>query len=151
MPKHLSTGSKRWLQAVGALYLLNFVMITFVRAPIASLGPEGALAQAAAGEPMARFLVDTWTLFGLEVGAVGVALLIASRVPDQARALMWTVIAIEASRGIIADLYMIVRGNDATVLGVWIVIHAAVIATGLLCLRRTGEARLVSKPAGSRS
>jgi hypothetical protein len=150
MAKHLSTGSKRWLQAVGALYLLNFVMITFVRAPIGSLGPEGALAQAAAGEPMARFLVDTWTLFGLEVGAVGVALLIASRVPEQARVLMWTVIAIEASRGIIADTYMIVRGNDPTVLGIWIVIHTVVIVTGLLCLRGTDSARLDSEPAEGR-
>ena len=150
MAKHL-TGSKRWLQAVGALYLLNFVMITFVRAPIASLGPEGALAQAAAGERMARFLVDTWTMFGLEVGAVGVALLVAARSPERARPLIWVVIAIELSRGIIADIYMMARGYNATVMLVWIAIHAVVIATGLLCLRKTGEARMVTEPAGSQS
>jgi hypothetical protein len=100
---------------------------------------------------MARFLVDTWTLFGLEVATIGIAMLVASRVADRAQPLIWTVLGIEVSRGIISDIYMIARGYNATPMLVWIVIHAVVIATGLLCLRKAGEARFGSEPAGSRS
>jgi len=82
------------------------------------------------------FLVDTWVTFGLEVGAIGLATLSASRHPDQARALIWTIIGIELARGIIADIYAAARGNKLPVLAVWFVIHTIVIVTGLLALRR---------------
>jgi hypothetical protein len=39
--------------------------------------------------------------------------------------------------GIMADIYMIARGNKLPVLAVWIVIHSVVIVTGLLALRRS--------------
>jgi hypothetical protein len=68
----------RWMQVVGIFYLVQFVMMVFVRAPIRTFGPEGALAEANAGDRLAEFLVDTWTTFGLEVGAVGVVLLMAT-------------------------------------------------------------------------
>jgi hypothetical protein len=50
--------------------------------------------------------------------------------------LTWTIIAIELARGIVADIYMIARGNKLPVLVVWLAIHTLVIVTGLLCLRR---------------
>jgi len=124
-----------WIRIVGAFYLLQFVMMAFVRAPISAVAPEGTLAQASAGNPLARFLVDTWITFGLEVGAIGAALLIASRIPEQAKVLVWTVIGIELVRGIVNDLYMIARGYDLTVYMIWIAIHTVVIVTGLLFLR----------------
>lgn len=126
---------KLWLRVVGVFYLLQFVMSVFVLAPIRAMGPKGALDQAAAGDPLARFLVDTWVTFGLEVGAIGVVLLLASRQVEQSKFLVWTIIAIELARGIIADIYMLSRGNDMTVAVIWIVIHSAVIVTGLLVLR----------------
>ena len=137
-----------WMRLVGAFYLLQFVMMAVVRAPIRTAGPEGALAQADAGEPVARFLVDTWLTFGFEVGAVGVAVLVASRHPGQARGVVWTVLAIEVGRGILVDLYMLGRGTNVSVYGVWIVIHAIVIVTGLRSLRATaaGDGRM---PTGS--
>jgi hypothetical protein len=125
-----------WLRIVGVFYVLQFVAMAVVRAPIRAQGPEGALARNAAGDPLAMFLVDTWVTFGLEVGAIGVGLLIASRRADQARALIWTVIAIELGRGIVADVYMIARGNKLPVLVVWLAIHSVVIVTVLRCLRR---------------
>ena len=124
-----------WLRIVGVFYLLQFVMNALVKAPIRTVGPAGALAQASAGDATARFLVDTWITFGLEVGAIGAALLIASRIPDQARVLVWTVIGIEVARGILNDIYMIVSGYDVTVFGIWIAIHTVVIVTGFLALR----------------
>lgn len=126
---------KWWLRVVGGFYLLQFVAMALVRAPIRTQGPADALARNAAGQPMAMFLVDTWVTFGLEVGAIGASVLVASRAPERARALIWTIIAIELSRGIVADIYMIARGNKLPVLVVWLVIHSLVVVTGLLCLR----------------
>jgi hypothetical protein len=149
MPKYAMeitvTRSKRWMQVVGGLYLLNFVMVSLVRAPVRALGPAGALSQASAGDPLARFLVDTWVVYGLEVGVIGAALLVASRAADQSRTLIWTVLGIELVRGILADSYMIVRGYAVTPMAIWIVIHSAIIATGLLSLR-SEAARERSRP-----
>jgi hypothetical protein len=124
-----------WMRIVGAFYLLQFVVNAIVKAPIRTFGPKGALALEAAGDPMARFLVDTWVTFGLEIAAIGLALLIFSRKPDQAKALVWAVIGIEVLRGIVADTYMISRGLPLVGLVIWIVIHTVTIVTGLLFLR----------------
>jgi len=67
-----------------------------------------------------------------------VALVVASRIPEQAKVLVWTIIAIELARGIANDAYMISRGYDLAVFIIWIVIHTVVIRTGLLALGRTG-------------
>lgn len=124
-----------WMRIVGVFYLLQFVMMAFVRAPIRTFGPDGALDRASEGDPLAEFLVDTWVTFGLEVGAIGAALLIASRVPDQAKGVVWTVIGIELVRGIANDIYFIARGIEVSGYVIWIVIHSVVIVTGLLALR----------------
>lgn len=128
-----------WLRIVGVFYLLQFVMMVFVQAPIRTFGPEGALTQASRGDPTARFLVDTWFTFGLEVGAIGAALLVVSRIPAQARGVAWTVLGIELLRGIVNDVYMIARGIEVTGYVVWIVIHGVVIVTGVLALQRARE------------
>lgn len=125
-----------WMRIVGVFYLMQFVAMVIVRAPIRAQGPPGTLDRAAAGDPLARFVVDTWVTFGLEVAAIGAVTLIASRIAEQARVLAWAIIAIELSRGIVADVYLIARGNDLAVPVVWLFLHGLVIATGLACLRR---------------
>ena len=125
----------RWMRVVGVFYVLQFVAMAVVRAPIRTFGPDGALEQADAGEPVASFLVDTWLIFGLEVLAVGVCLLIASRRQAWAAGVVWTVLAIEASRGILADSIMIARGIEVAGYLVWVAIHATVIVTGLRAIR----------------
>jgi hypothetical protein len=97
------------------------------------------LDSAAAGEPVARFLVDTWVGFGLEVGAIGIALLVFSRRAQAAIGLVWAVIAIEVARGIVFDVYMFGRGHDPKVFAPWFVIHGVIIVTGLLALRRSSS------------
>lgn len=124
-----------WLRVVGVLYLAHFVAMAFARAPIRALGPKDALTRAAAGEPVARFLVDSYVMFGLENLAIGVALLYASRLLAMAHLLAWAVIAIEATRGVAADLYFIARGYPRTPSLIWIAIHGAVIVTGIYALR----------------
>lgn len=124
-----------WMRIVGAFYVLQFVMVALVRAPIKAQAPPDTLARAAAGDPLARFLIDTWVTFGLEMLAIGVGLLVASRWLAEARPLVWTVIGIELSRGIAADLYMLLRGLDPAVPLVWMVIHSVIIASAVWCLK----------------
>ena len=80
-------------------------------------------------------------MIGLFFGVLGAALLISSRVPLRARALVWTVIAAEAVWGIGIDLYKLAHGYESTAPLVWIVIHALIIATGILFLRATVPAK----------
>lgn len=138
---------KWWLRVVGVFYLFQFVANAILRLPIAALGPADALEMAAAGNPLANFLVDTWVIYGLEVGAIGLGLLVASRAPERANPLVWTVIAVEALRGIVADCYVIARGLDPTVSVVWIFIHAVVIVTAVLALRATSSVAALSSRA----
>ncbi len=141
----------RWMQIVGAFYVLQFVMMVLVRAPIRTFGPAGTLTKAAAGDSLARFVVDTWTTFGLEVGAVGVMLLIATRRTELAPGVIWTVLAIEVGRGLVADTYMIARGIHVGGYLVWIVIHTVVLVTGLTALRARRRDGQDQAPAGALS
>ena len=131
-----------WMRIIGALYLFLFVAAVFLRIPIRAEGPEGVLAQAAAGDATARFVVDTWVTLGLELGVIGGALLIASRTPAHARVLVWTVIGSELVWGIGSDLYKLARGYAATVPGIWILIHTVIIVTGIVSLRTLKEAEV---------
>jgi hypothetical protein len=112
------------------------------------LGPQGTLERAAAGDPTARLLVDTWTTLGLEFAALGGSLLLASRAPARARALIWAVLAIELVRGIGTDLYMMARGYRPAEQLAWIVAHLVIIATGLRVLRAPSH-HLVSAESSS--
>jgi hypothetical protein len=136
-----------WMRIVGAFYVLQAVVIIVARAPIRTFGPEGTLEQADAGDPIAGFVVDTWTTFGVEVGVIGVALLIAARSPERARILAWTVIAIEAVRGIGTDVVQIARGIEVAGYLAWIPIHTVVIVTGVLVLRDAATSGPDAKPA----
>ena len=140
--------AKLWLQCVGAFYLLQFVVAALVRLPIRVLGPPGTLDRAAAGDPTARLLVDTWVTLGLEFGTVGACLLLASRAPAQARSLIGAVLAIEVVRGIGTDLYMLARGYQPGEQLAWIAVHLVIIATGLRALRSPGD-HLVSALSSS--
>src|SRR5687767_2113036 len=126
---------KLWMRVVGIVYILNCIAMAVIKAPIQTLGPENTLDLAAAGDRMAMFLVDTWIAFGIEVGVIGVALLLASRVPERGRVLAWTVIGIEFLKGPPYDIYMIARGYDSTPFIIWIVIHSIIMITGYLAIR----------------
>jgi hypothetical protein len=70
-----------------------------------------------------------------------VLLLLYSRTPRAAAPLVWAVIGIEVARGIVYDAYMLAQGYALAVYAPWIVIHSIVITTGVLVLRRSGDAR----------
>jgi hypothetical protein len=126
-----------WMRVVGSLYLFVFVAAAVLRLPIRAEGPPGLLAQAEVHDPTAIFVLDTWTMFGLTMGALGVGLLCFSREPEQARALVWSVMGVEMV-GIATDINKLAHGDVVVPSVVWIVIHATAIATGYVWVRRVG-------------
>lgn len=120
-----------WMRVVGVLYLFMAFVSIGPRIPIKAEGPPGILEDASAGNPVARFVLDTWTMFGLYMGAVGITLLLASRDAAASSSIVWMVMALELIGGIGIDVYKLVRGYPRTPPLVWIVIHSAVILTGL--------------------
>ncbi len=137
-----------WLRIVGVVYVVNAIMMAIVRAPIRSSAPSGTLDAASDGDALAEFVVDTWIGFGLEVAALGVVLLAASMIPRLVAGIGWAVIAVEITRGLAWDSYMLASGYDAAVFVPWIFIHAAIIGTGLYVLTREPGASPVARPAG---
>jgi hypothetical protein len=129
------------MRAVGVLYVFLFVAAAVLKLPIEVEGPDGVLGLAAAGDPVARFVVDTWVTFGIYLGSVGIALLVASTTPARAAVLVWTIVAMELG-GIVVDVYKLTRGYEPNAPVTWVVIHSVVITTGLLTLRKSrAEAR----------
>lgn len=118
-----------WMRAVGALHVLIGVGAVFLHSgPRLYLGGESASAAH-------RFAVDSWVMIGLEWLVLGAALIIASRNPYRHRMLAVAIIGFEFFRGIVHDVYMIVRGYDPLPLVAWIVVHSIVIALGVSFLR----------------
>ena len=126
---------KWWMRVVGTMYLFLFVVVTFLKLPIRAEGPADVLAHAAAGDPTASFVVDTWVTLGIWYGVLGTAVLLASRIPSQAKALVWTIIGWELG-GIVIDIYKVARGYDLAAPVTWMFIHTVLIVAGLLVLRR---------------
>ncbi|HEY8166624.1 MAG TPA: BphX family protein [Gemmatimonadaceae bacterium] len=133
---------KLWMRAVGVFYLFQAVLAALVRGRVITVAPSDTNARAAAGDAMAKAVVDAWVTFGLEFAAIGAALLFFSWKAEQAKALVWAVIAIEVVRGIVGDTYLISRGHPLVGMVIRIIIHTGIIVTGLLFLR---EARSTSE------
>ena len=136
-------GLKWWMRFVGTMYLFLFVVVTFLKLPIRAEGPADVLARASAGDPTASFVVDTWVTLGIWYGVLGTAVLLASRIPSQAKALVWTIIGWEFG-GIVIDIYKVARGYDLTAPVTWMLIHTIIIVAGLLALRRAQPSRIPS-------
>ena len=134
-PVNRPTGHlQRWMRIVGSFYvavgLFNTPPVIAARFP--AQYPD--LGVAVDSLP-AQALVDVWFMFGLEVAVIGVALLIAARNPARHLALVWTVLALEIVRGIVDDVYLLARGYEVAPYVIWIVVHAAIVVTGLWALR----------------
>ena len=125
---------KWWLRVVGSLYLFLFVAAAFLKLPIQAEGPPGLLLRAAEGDSTARFAVDTWVALGIWFAVLGLALLIASRRPQAATALVLTAIGWEFG-GMAIDVYKLYRGYALAPPVIWMVIHLVIITSGLLIFR----------------
>lgn len=130
------TPLKWWMRAVGAFYValgvinLPFVLTGRLEGQYPSLGaPLDSVA--------VKALVDTWFLFGIEIGVIGVALIVASRNAGRYVVLVWVVLALELLRGIAHDMYLLTRGYASVgfYLG-FAIVHLVIIATGFSVARR---------------
>jgi BphX-like len=124
-----------WMRLVGLFYVA-LCAGALARQPIRAEGPAGVLEKAAAGDPTARFVIDTWVTLGLLLGVIGAVLMFCSREPNDAIALVKTVIAIELAWGIPVDVYKMSRGYKKPMLVAWIVTHSVISLTGLFALGR---------------
>jgi hypothetical protein len=127
-----------WMKVVGALYVVNALLLvaTYLIPAIGEASVEARVAGADPSNPLYAFALDTWLMFGLELLVVGVALWIASRAAWANRILAVTVIALELIRGIVDDLIWIASGYPSASYVGWILLHTAIILTGILVLRR---------------
>lgn len=126
---------KWWFRAVGAIYvLLGLGFIPFVNATRLPLMLPGF--DAPAGGIAYRGLLDFSFMFGLDLLVIGGFLLHASRDPLKHVSIVWLVVALEAVRGILDDIYMIAQGYAAPVYIGFIVLHLVIIATGIRFVRQ---------------
>ena len=135
-PTGAANGLSRWMRLVGVFYVFLGILnspIGQVRTFIASYAEPGTRATEA--------LVDWHFVWAVDIGLVGAFLLFASRDPWRYRILAWLVIAQELLRGIGTDLYFVARGfyEEPVYIG-FMVLHAVIIITGVLFLRREGRA-----------
>lgn len=104
---------------------------------------------APAGGSAERGFLDWTFVFGLEL-LVTVVLAVASFRPTFWLPLVPLVIALEAVRGIADDVYMLIAGYGVASNVVFIVVHAAIIVSGVLVYRgarRRSAATAVPVPA----
>ena len=118
-----------WMREVGAVYLF-LTIAAILRVPIRVEGPKGLLAQAKAGDPIARYAVDTWFMLALYFLVISSTLLVFADKRAEARALVWAVLGLELA-GIAVDIHKLQRGYDRKAPITWMLIHAVILASGL--------------------
>ena len=145
---------RTWMRVVGAFYILLGVrLLPWFNAPMVErfgdLASPGVVLEP--GTPVFSFVIDWMATFGLDLVVLGVVLMLAARRAWDHRILAYVVIGQEAVRGILADVWFAARPFNSTsfYLG-FLVVHAAVIATGVWALRRAagaGTASIRPRPA----
>lgn len=126
---------KWWLRIVGVVYValgLGFLpALNAARLPRLLPGFDAPV-----GRVAFRALLDYTLMFGLDLVVIGAFLLVAARSPQRAAPVVWLVLALELVRGIFDDVYMLAQGYSPPIYVGFIVLHVAIIVTGLVSLRR---------------
>ncbi|OGO74717.1 MAG: hypothetical protein A3K45_00765 [Chloroflexi bacterium RIFOXYC12_FULL_59_14] len=128
---------KWWLRVVGVFYLL----LTALNLSALFLG-GGQMFADTLPAPMntdvlaVRAFGDAWMVFVFELGVLGAMALVASREPAKNRIMAWVIIWAEVFRGIVGDVIWITRGYDAASYAIFIVIHLAIVVTGVMFVRQ---------------
>lgn len=134
-------GLRWWMRIVGVFYLLLAIRLL----PVINAGQFAAGLRNFTASPNStefKAIVDWMFTFGLDLGVVGALLLIAARDPLKNLILVQLVIAQEALRGVVADLWFISRGWVVTSFYVgFIIVHLLIIGTGLAVYPRRAAAR----------
>ncbi len=126
---------KGWLHIVGGFFILLLLVSlppiranSFVSTFLDPLGKQATL--------VFGFPVDPGILFGLELGLIGLMLIVASRTPFKALSLVYPIIAIEVVRNIPNEFDMIGRDNSVGFYTIFIVIHLLILVMGAAFLQQ---------------
>lgn len=134
-----------WFRVVGAVYLaLGCTFLPFLNTGRVELLVPGF--DGAPGGAAWNGFVDFLFMFGLEEMVLGAFLIAASFRPAWWTPLVWLLVSLSAVRGIGHDLYMIASGYAVAQNLLFVVLHLAIIGSGIALLRRW-RARLVPAPA----
>lgn len=127
---------KWWMRIIGLFYV--FLMVANLPPVVlARLGTQYRGLTTPVESVAVQGLADIWFTFGVDMGMVGVMLLVASRAPWRNRILVYAVLLLELVRGIVLDVFFIARGYYANEFMVaWIVIHSVIIVAGWISLRQ---------------
>lgn len=126
--------------AVGIFYVvLGVRLLPWINGPMIEAFGDFATpgVNVDAASPLFTLLIDWMATFGLDLLVIGVVLVIAARNAYDHRILVYVVLAQEATRGILADLWFASRSfNSAGFYLGFLGVHAVVIVTGLRALQR---------------
>ena len=126
---------KWWFIVVGAFYLLlalmnmYFVLINPSAMSVAVIFPFPTTPDTTMA------FVDGWSPFAFEILGIATFMLWAARNPRRYLGAAWLLVWLEFMHGVLDDIYLIVRGYDAVGYAVFIMIHIAVIVTGVWAAR----------------
>lgn len=124
-----------WYRITGAIYiLLGIGFIPFINAARLPFMLPGF--DAPTGGVAYRGFLDFAFMFGLDLLVVGAMLIYAARKPLQNAILVWLVVWLEIVRGILDDIYMIMRGYSAPFYIGFIALHLVIIVTGVIFLKQ---------------
>lgn len=124
-----------WFRVVGIVNIVLGVMwLPFLNAARLELSIPGW--DAPIGGAAYRGFLDYMLLFGLDLIILGGFLIAASFRPAQGRMLAWLAIGLSAVRGILDDIYMIAAGYPLGAMLAFIAVHATIIVTGIVALRK---------------
>jgi hypothetical protein len=126
---------KWWLHIVGGFFVfLALVSLPPVQANTVVSGfpdPLGKQATLAFGFP-----IDTGVMFGLELGLIGLMLIVAPRAPFRALSLVYPIIALEVVKGILNAIDMTRGDNSAGFYITFTTIHLLILVMGVAFLQQ---------------
>lgn len=121
-----------WFRIVGAFYLLLALMNMY----FVLLNPAGMSSMTPFPFPVTpdttQAFVDGWSPFAFEILGIATFMLWASRNPRRYLGAVWLLVWLELLHGVLDDIYLIARGYDMVGYLVFIVIHLAIIVTGVV-------------------
>lgn len=139
-----------WFRIVGVWYLLLVLMNIYMM----FLGDPQYLSDNIpfpTDQWVLRAFVDGWSPFLFEMFGIAIFSLWASRKPAKYISAALLLVWLEFMHGVLDDIFLIVRGYDASGYIAFIIIHLMIIATGLWAVRRsqTEIAKLPQFAAGN--
>jgi len=125
---------KWWLHIVGGFFIfLVLVSLPPIRAnAFVSVFLDPIVEQAT---PAFGSALDLGGVFGLELGLIGLMLIVAAHAPFQALSLVYPIIVLEVTRGVLNDIDILRWDNSMLFYIIFIIIHLLILVMGVAFLQ----------------